>query len=444
MRCLKTLEHFPADASSSLARWRTVLVCLLLLGLGSTFRRSASAEEVGNPPIPSSEQVQRWIAGLSSPSLAEREASERALLEAGPEVLRLLPRAETLRGEARFRAERIRGELEDRMVLRALEPTRFALVGRHQVGPAIELLSQFTSNPIRISDPKLADRPIQINLVGATFWESLDQILDQAELSIDDYSSQGEIVLRAGRGQRRAFAAYTGPFRVAAQRVSSMLDYRKPTLNALEITLQLAWEPRLQPIALQLPLDLIEAKDSRGVRVPPSQIGGVSEALLGKEATQTELRVSLMRPDRSTERLTELRGVVRAVMPLANHRFEFAKLSGEPVEQTMAQVRLRLESARMHDELLDVQLTIEFLHPDLALESHRQWIFDQPAFLVASDGRSIDNVGFEITRQKSDQVGIGLLFDIREDLASYRLVCELPTGVARLELPFQLRDLPLP
>jgi len=432
-----------ARASTWTQAWTWLFLCGLAIASGL---QSAAGQEIQSQPPRGAapEQIRQWMDGLSAPSLADRERAEQSLLAAGPEVLPLLPTPESLRGETRYRLERIMTALEDRLALRAVQPTRVTVAGTRSLGETLDLISLLTGNSIRLGKPGLGTQQVTVAAAGDPFWKVVDDLLDRCQLTTDRYANEGQLVLVPSREQRRKMVAYAGPFRIAAERIEAVRDLRNEALDGLDLTLAIAWEPRLQPIAIQMPARKLFAIDDQGRDLSDADSPDVSEVLPIQGASQTEVRTALPLPLRSASSLQSLHGELWAVLPMATHRFEFFPLNSTQPDQTVSQIRVRVRSVEMQNELVNVQLLIQFLDPDVVLESHRQWIFDQPAYLLTPQGKRVENAGLEMIRQTTDQVGIGLLFAIEGEPSEHRLVCELPTGIKRVAIPFVLKDIPLP
>jgi hypothetical protein len=79
-----------------------------------------------------------------------------------------------------------------------------------------------------------------------------------------------------------------------------------------------------------------------------------------------------------------------------------------------------------------------------ALESHRNWVFQNISYLESKDGEPIDNAGFETTRQTPNEVGIAYLFDLPDGIDGLTWVYETPAAIIELPVEYELKDIELP
>ena len=79
-----------------------------------------------------------------------------------------------------------------------------------------------------------------------------------------------------------------------------------------------------------------------------------------------------------------------------------------------------------------------------ALESHRGWVFQNLSYLVGKDGETIDNAGFETTRQTRNEVGVAYLFDLPDGIEGLTWVYETPAAIVEMPVEYELKDIELP
>ncbi len=78
-----------------------------------------------------------------------------------------------------------------------------------------------------------------------------------------------------------------------------------------------------------------------------------------------------------------------------------------------------------------------------ALQSHRDWVFQNLSYLVDKDGKRIENAGLETTRQAPNEVGAAYLFDVQR-LDGLTWVYETPAAIVDLPVEYELKDIALP
>ena len=97
---------------------------------------------------------------------------------------------------------------------------------------------------------------ITIDLKNEPFWAAMDAILDQAKLGVYSYGGEDALSIVArdpNDGPRKGRAVYQGPFRLEATDAQAQRSFRQAKGNLLKVLLEIAWEPRLRPIAISQP-----------------------------------------------------------------------------------------------------------------------------------------------------------------------------------------------
>lgn len=79
-----------------------------------------------------------------------------------------------------------------------------------------------------------------------------------------------------------------------------------------------------------------------------------------------------------------------------------------------------------------------------ALESHRGWVYQNEAYLTDKDGKKLENVGFQATRQETNEVGVAYLFDLPDGPEGCKFVYKTPALVLQLPVEYELKDIELP
>ena len=66
------------------------------------------------------------------------------------------------------------------------------------------------------------------------------------------------------------------------------------------------------------------------------------------------------------------------------------------------------------------------------------------SYLVGKDGETIDNAGFETTRQTRNEVGVAYLFDLPDGIEGLSWVYETPAAIVELPVEYEIKDIELP
>ena len=389
----------------------------------------------------------RWVDELDAQSLSTRKAAERALIDAGPDALEYLPESKPgMSIEAVERLSRVRKTLMKQRTKTetSAEAAKVDLGDAATLGEALEAISRDSGIEFDID----ADASLAITTTNTPlpFWHALDLVLDQASLDINFYAGDEGLLKLVSRGPERPSrvdsAAYAGVYRIEPTAVTSRLALDNPTLSALNISVQIAWEPRLTPIGLTLPIDQLSAKLDDGEKLKPQESGDTIDVATNADIAFSEFFLPMQLPAGQPGKIDSLTGLVRALLPGKKQTFDLP-LSQSGTPQTIDAMTVTVEAVRPNGPLHEVRVGVELKDADRSLESHRHWIFENQVFVRRKDGSRADHLGYEVYRQTSSGVGIGYLFDLGlPEEAS--LVYQSPTAVIPSEVSFVIQDIPLP
>ena len=79
-----------------------------------------------------------------------------------------------------------------------------------------------------------------------------------------------------------------------------------------------------------------------------------------------------------------------------------------------------------------------------ALQSHRDWVFQNLSYLLDKDGKQIDNAGLETTRQTKNEVGVAYVFDVPDGIEGLSWIYETPAAIVDLPVEYEIKDIELP
>jgi hypothetical protein len=400
-------------------------------------------------------KVQKLVKQLDDEELARREAAEKALVELGVPALELLP-ANTPRtsAETKERLGRVRRQLEIALAESSAKATRVTFAGEMKLSAAMEALTKQTGNQLfdyrGEFNQQQTDPTIKVDFKDTPFWEALDKILDEGAMSLYAYSGRDNTlayVARAAESElpRSGRAAYAGRFRFDGLSVVASRDLRNPGNHSLRLTLEAAWEPTLRPIVLVQPIDQLVALSEDG---KPLVIDGTDGAIeIGVEGTATavEFDVNLQLPPRDVQKIASLQGKMTAIVPGRVETFEFADVTkAKNSVQRRAGVAVVLEEMRKNEDVYEVRMRVEFDKAANALESHRGWVFENSASLIAPDGTEISHEGLEETRREANIAGASYKFVLEEEPVGYKFVYKTPAAIMRLPIEYELKNIELP
>ncbi|MCA9226432.1 MAG: hypothetical protein KDA47_12500 [Planctomycetales bacterium] len=393
-------------------------------------------------------QVRRLVRQLDDPSLANREAAEQALIDLGPEVIGLLPQVtRQTSAEVKERLGRVSRALETKAAKAASEPTRVTLSGEMTLAEAMRELEKQTGNKAEGFEKR--SMKVTTDFDNVTYWEALDQLLDQAGMSINQYGGINNTLTLAARPEeqrdRYRSDAYAGLFRVEATRVEAVRDLRNPNVTGMRVHLETMWEPRMTPISISQPLKQVTATGDDGDELGVSNQQGEMSAAARADIASVEFDLPLPLPDRSVKEIASLKGTLTALVPGRVEAFEFTDLAeADNVEQRKAGVTVVLERMRRNNDVYEVRVRVRFDEANNALESHRGWVYNNEAYVLDADGNKVENAGLQAYQQSQNEVGVAYLFVLEGGPKGCKFVYHTPALIVRMEVPYELKSIPLP
>ncbi len=400
-------------------------------------------------------EVETLVRQLDAPRLAAREAAEETLLAIGPEALAALPEPGPQHSaETRQRLARVRQALQAEVAAQAARASRVTLRGEGMpLAEVFEAIERQTGNRIardrRAMPPAVEGVTVDADWEDVPFWTALDEALDQAELTVYPFAEEDEavtVVPRFGEvAPRSGRAVVSGPFRLEVLRVSATRSLRDSDEDSLRIVLEVAWEPRLNPISLRQAVADVAAVDDAGRPLAFRAPGATLEVPVNRRSTAVELNLPLALPERDVRSIAELRGSLAALLPGAAASFRFAELpEARNVEQRIGETTVTLEEIRRNNDLWEVRMAVRFDEAGVALESHRGWIYDNPAILERADGEPLAPLATNTTRRLPNEIGLAYLFPGEHPIEESTFVYRTPTALLPAAFDYEFTDVPLP
>jgi hypothetical protein len=441
--------------------WNVVLVVGLFASV------AIAKDAVDSPPATQDDALAREISQLvrqlNDDAAARREEAEQKLVElAGANAatidhfLSLLPPdSDQLPLAVRNRLTTIRKQVEDRAAKAAVAPTSVTLSADQM--PLLEIFAAIekqTGN--RISDRRQQagdekrdqQKKATVAFNNEPFWSAIDQLLDQAGLGVYNYAGSDAMAIverEPGDGARHGAAVYSGPFRVELLEVSAQQNLRKSGRNSLKLQMEVAWEPRLRPIAVSQAAAEVEAMDDAGHKLDLSQPEAVLDAEIPAGTQAAELVLPLALPARDVTKIASLKGKLRALVPGRQVKFQFDDLAHATGKtQSIGGVQVTIDAVRKNNEVWEVHMRLRLDEDNHALESHRGWAFQNLSYLVDKDSKRIESAGLETTLQSKNEVGVAYFFDQPTGLDGLTWVYETPAAIVELPVEYEFKDIGLP
>ncbi len=229
----------------------------------------------------------------------------------------------------------------------------------------------------------------------------------------------------------------------------------------MTVTVEAAWEPRLRPIILLQRMADVSAVDAAGRPLPVADPQAILEATAGGTASAVKLALAFVPPSDGARQIASLKGKLTATLPGRIETFRFRDLTAaKNVKRRIAAATVTLEQVRKSShkaatgsrvpddraatETWEVRIRVRFDDAGNALESHRTWIFDNPAYLEGPDGKTIAPDGYETTAQSENEVGVAFFFTVSKPIDQYSFVYKTPGSIITRGYEYELKDIPLP
>ena len=428
-----------ATAKHWLPKLLVVIPLLIVIGLVE----SAGGQE---PETDLKSDVLEWVDQLDAPSLTKRKVAEKKLIEAGPEALQYLPDKLTdVSIEASERLARVRKALLSKRTKTQSSAITVDLSKATNLGEALEAISRDSG----VEFEHQADETLKIDSVATPlpFWHAVDLVLDQANLDVNFYAGEsGTLALvgrQEGRPSRVDSAAYAGVYRIEPTSVNSRRALNQPSQSAMNISMEISWEPRMTPIGLTIPISELVGKLDDDGSLEPQESGETIDIATNAELAFSEFFLPMELPPGHPEKVKSLSGLIQALLPGKTQKFKLP-MKEIGVEKQIDAMTVKLEEVRKNGPLHEIRVGVTLEDADRSLESHRQWIFENLVYINRKDGSRADHLGYEVYRQTKDGVGIGFLFDLGGNYADDTVIYESATSVVRNEVEFVIQDIQLP
>ncbi|HUS40947.1 MAG TPA: hypothetical protein VMX74_15950, partial [Pirellulales bacterium] len=305
-------------------------------------------------------QVRRLVEQLKSDRFDQRESARAELITLGPAVLPHLPKIHAgTDSELREAISKVRSALEVEAARNSLNARRVNLDVTDK--PLLQVLNDITrqtGNPIIDfrgfrGQPKTSP-PVTVHWKDVPFWKAVDEVLAKAGMAVYPYAIDREgaplravaFVDRAGQaaGDDKV-VAYEGAFRFEPLQVIARRGLRDPLQSGLEVTMEVAWEPRLVPISLKVLYDSLSAVDDTDQQLVLVAAGEREIEMNGGSVGTFPVRFKL--PRQSAVKVKMMSGKIEGLIPGGQETFTFNKLTtAKNQQQQKAGATVILEGVR--------------------------------------------------------------------------------------------------
>ncbi|MEZ6094965.1 MAG: hypothetical protein R3C03_12170 [Pirellulaceae bacterium] len=394
---------------------------------------------------------------LGDANIELRDEAEKKLIELGTDALRhLSPINDSMSSDMSQRMGRVRKALETIAAKGMTEPKTVSISGTFSVRDIIKKLKDETDNEISLEVDSLLDHEVEFDVQNATFWSITNQLLQKLNLNVDDYSSiDGKLVLSPLSGMmfdpesdvaQDRFAPImcdTGVISMQVRGVMNNINLLAPSTSSTSLDVSIHWEPRLAPIAIEIPRNQLSYTDNKGT-IYEAKGDEVISLMVQSQFNGSEFSLRLPLIPREADEIDALDGILRLLVPGRVERFSFEQIDkiAEGAWQERAESRVTFGGIDKNEDLYSLRLSLSFAQGNEAMESHYGWALENKVYLETEDGERVEPIGLETFQQSNEELGMNYLFIEIPNNAT--LHYETPAAVVRLELPFTIRKIPLP
>ena len=293
---------------------------------------------------------------------------------------------------------------------------------------------------------------IKLDLDKVPFWQALDTIAREADLRVSLYQKDGKIALVDGPHQTLP-VSYSGIFRVVVQELD-VVRILETGAHLCRAHLEIAWEPRFQPLFLESRPEGLELKDDRGNTLKPLENGSGRAAVTKPLALDTQ--VVMQAPTRQAHSI-DLKGALTLVGPSKMLRFTFdnlAKIERGNVKQERQQsqegVTVKMTEFAVEPERWTARFALQYPAEGPDFESFESWLVNSEIYLEKAAGKQRLRPATDDLNEQPGHRALAVYYFTEENgqelgkAADWKLVYRLPGTILRVPVRFEFKDLALP
>jgi hypothetical protein len=417
---------------------------------------SSAGDTVANGEL--ARKIQALVDQLAASDAAKQTAAASALIKLGPDILPFLPGPDAkLTPIQRSRIQSIRATLHEAQLQKDLAPRLCTIQGDFRLKAALEELKKQTSLTVddRRQGPNKDEDPLlKLDINKTTFWQAIDAIAKEADLRIAFYQSNSRVALIDGPFLAQP-VCYHGLFRISVKRMVAVHDLESDQ-HFCNVTLEIAWEPRVHPLFLETDPEAITVQDDQGAAL--KALGQAGGRLAVTRPSAVEVQVRTEAPKRSSSKLGLLKGALDVISPSKTLDFTFENLAaaetakgGPQLKETRDDVSVAIKDFVLDKDRWTIGLLLEYPSDSADFESFEAWLVNNELALEKKDGkeRFPANGGYEIDDQSGHRAVIIYRFVEENDLVlgkpgDWKLTYRTPGRISKIPVQFEFKDLPLP
>lgn len=404
------------------------------------------------------EELEKLQLQLDSASIPERDEAEKKIIGLGVGVLDYLEGpSKNYTTDRNTRLKKIRKALESLAVKAVVSPTKITLSGEMTVKEAFMEIEVQSGNRIGVAegtDEGLLAKKVTLDLKESSFWESANQICDKANLQLTTYGGEpGQLTVAGIRmgpedidqaSDKRLPHGESGIFSVTVTSISSAKNFSNPELDYTQVDFIISWEPRLEPISIELKRDTVKITDENGKPIELPDKTGVLSAIISPGSNYVEMSLTLPRLGRDVRAIGSIAAELECMLPGRREKFRFDDLGEIEGEPSVAKAGLVVSylGIEQNEDLFGVNIRVSMEDENEELESHLEYLYDNPIYIVDDVGQKESSIG----RQGGDYDGKGLVLQyfFAEDPSKKGLLYESPGAIVEVPAKFEIKQIALP
>jgi hypothetical protein len=401
-------------------------------------------------------KVKGLVTKLGAEKEADRDAAEAELLKIGAPALQHLPSTEdkSLSVEQKNRLTKILPKIWQARVEQDVAGSFVEIPkGAMPLADALREIERQTGNVVRDQreefNEEATNPTIQFDGKKRKFWEAMDLLCKEAGVFMEHFAGDNSIGLRARANENSAATTVTaGALRFMPQTITLSRTIGSPAAKCV-VNIQAIYEPRLKPLLVEVDVESFKIVDDQGkeLKFSSERQQSTYNFAVQEGAHSFEIALDLEAPERSAKTLKSITGEAALRLPALTEQFTFDKwTAAEMQEKSTPSMKVKLGKAKDEmDGLWSFQMAVAMQGEKPEGESYLAAGLDPELYLVNNDGsRLAPNAGKSVREEEGQTVFEYLISGAPGKLEDYKVVVRIPSGVTRVPVKFELKDLPLP
>jgi hypothetical protein len=341
-------------------------------------------------------------------------------------------------------------------VARAAEPTPLPIAPRLVTLERSGTLSQAAADVARQTgfrvtvEPSLGPKVIAARQTKVSFWTTMELLAKQADGRIVLHDGGGRIDI-APRGNSRESSSVAGPFRTVSRQVLSRFDLDSG-VTSYAVQLDAHWEPRFPVFRISSAPQITKAVDDKGTSLTASAAKAFTQPTGWLHSMEGVRLSGLTRESRSIDALAGSYTVTASEKMLA---YRFDDLTAKTPTGLPGQLGVTASLRRFEKDEAVWEAEVELTYP---ADQPRFESFEEGAWLSQNRMQLIPPGGGKAFVPDDHQIleagrRVVVVYRFKEDAAKgltfpkgkgWSIVYETPAPLVEFNVPFELKDIPLP